>query len=147
MNSIKVNNLKMGIKSEYEIHSHLENYFGKLNNTDERFGKHFEFDFFNESVYVELKTRNVKHNQFPTLIFGENKLFKGDELLKANPNLRIFYLFRCIDGIYYWEHRSTNHTKGMIKRIDRGKVELSMCVHIKTYDLKKLDTILIKSSL
>jgi hypothetical protein len=101
--------LEFGFRSEEETHEYLESVFGKLMNTKDNreMGNYFEFDKYNDDYFIEMKTRRIKHNQYESLFFGVNKLDKGDELLKENPNLRIFYLWRCNDGVYGWEHNST----------------------------------------
>lgn len=140
----KQQDLNLGNKSEKEIHSLLESVFGELLNTadNETMGKYYEFDKYNDKYIIEIKTRNIKHNQYSTLIFGENKLLKGDELLKENPNIRIFYLWRCKDGIYGWEHRSTDFYVCEMGRYDRGRREVHQCVNIKQCNIKPLGNLL-----
>ena len=67
MNNIKATDLKFGFKSEKDIHPYLENYFGELKETKEKYGSHFEFDKYNENYLIELKTRRIKHNQYHSL--------------------------------------------------------------------------------
>ncbi len=140
MNNQKQIDLRFGFKSENDIHEYLETYFGKLLRTEENkdMGKYYEFDKYNEDVFIEMKTRRIKHNQYNSLMFGFNKLKKGRELQKANPNLRIFYLWRCLDGVYYWEQDTTAHKIIYSGRTDRGKDEMDDLVHIATEDLKPL---------
>tara|TARA_R110000744_G_scaffold102702_2_gene197301 strand:- start:11496 stop:11939 length:444 start_codon:yes stop_codon:yes gene_type:complete len=142
MNNIKEIDLRFGYKSEDEIHTYLENYFGELLRTseNEHMGKYYEFDKYNDKVYLEIKTRRINHNQYPTLMFGQNKLIKGRELKQANPTLRIFFLWRCLDGVYYWELDASEHTIIFSGRTDRGKDERSNLVHIKTEHINCLDS-------
>ena len=97
MNNIKRNDLNFGFISEEEIHNILEGTFGTLlrSSKNPEMGKFYEFDKYNEDYFIEIKTRRIPHDKYPTLFFGENKLIKGDEILKKCPNLRIFYLWRC----------------------------------------------------
>lgn len=141
---LKNNDLRLGNLSEAEIHSKLEAIFGTLKNTSENceMGKYYEFDKYNDNFMIEIKTRKINHNQYPTLIFGENKLIKGDEILKNNPNIRIFYLWRCNDGIYGWEHRKTEFSVCEMGRYDRGRAELHNCVNVKTQDMNQLNNLL-----
>lgn len=136
--------LKFGSKSENDIHEILEQVFGKLSNTkdNKEMGEYYEFDKYNENYMIEIKTRRIIHNQYPTLIFGENKLRKGDELRNENPNLRIFYLWKCNDGIYGWEHRSTEYYVSQMGRYDRGRREVDNCVNIKQCNIKPLVNLL-----
>tara|TARA_B100000676_G_C17699585_1_gene640545 strand:+ start:61 stop:492 length:432 start_codon:yes stop_codon:yes gene_type:complete len=133
--------LRYGFKSEKEIHSYLEKTFGELKDTKDKFGKHFEFDKYNEKYFIEIKTRRINHRQYPTLMFGKNKYLKGEELLKKNPKLRIFYLWRCYDGVYYWEHNSSEYTEQISGRRDRGCIEESMCIHIATEYINHIDNL------
>ena len=144
MNNIQKNDLNFGFKSEEEIHVILEEEFGKLlrSSKNPEMGKYYEFDKYNEDYFIEVKTRRIKHNQYPSLFFGNNKLIKGDELLKKNPNLRIFYLWRCNDGIYGWEHKSSEYTIEKRGRCDRGKDEFDDCVDIKQKYIKPLKNLL-----
>tara|TARA_R110001592_G_scaffold82881_2_gene245372 strand:+ start:5154 stop:5591 length:438 start_codon:yes stop_codon:yes gene_type:complete len=142
MNTQKEIDLRYGFKSEEEIHQYLESYFGELLRTDENeeMGKYYEFDKYNDKLYLELKTRRINHNQYSSLMFGKNKLIKGRELKEANPSLRIFFLWRCLDGVYYWELDSSEHTIQFSGRTDRGRDERADLVHIKTEDIKPLSS-------
>ena len=142
MNNIKEIDLRFGYKSEEEIHKYLENYFGELLRTSENedMGKYYEFDKYNDKVYLEIKTRRINHNQYSSLMFGQNKLIKGRELKRANPAVRIFFIFRCLDGVYYWELDASEHTIQFSGRTDRGRDERCDMVHIKTENLKSLDS-------
>ena len=144
MNHIKKNDLNVGFKSEEQIHAILEEEFGTLlrSSKNPEMGKYYEFDKYNEDYFIEVKTRRIKHNQYPSLFFGNNKFIKGEELLKINPNLRIFYLWRCNDGIYGWEHGSSEYTIEKIGRFVRGKDEFDNCVDIKQKYIKPLKNLL-----
>ena len=141
---LKNKDLRFGNLSEAEIHSKLEAIFGTLKNTSENceMGKYYEFDKYNDNFMIEIKTRKINHNQYPTLIFGENKLIKGDEILKNNPNIRIFYLWRCNDMIVGWEHRKTEFSVCEMGRYDRGRAELHNCVNVLQKYIKPLDELL-----
>ena len=66
MNNQKQIDLRFGFKSENDIHEYLETYFGKLLRTEENInmGKYYEFDKYNEDVFIEMKTRRINHNQY-----------------------------------------------------------------------------------
>lgn len=136
--------LRFGFLSEEQSHEYLETVFGKLLNTkdNKKFGKYFEFDKYNENYFIEMKTRRIPHNRYDSLFFGVNKLDKGDEILKENPNLRIFYLWRCEDGIYGWEHRSSEFEVCNRGRCDRGRREVDLCVDVKLKNIKPLKNLL-----
>jgi len=136
--------LRFGFLSEEQSHQYLETVFGKLLNTkdNKKFGKYFEFDKYNENYFIEMKTRRIPHNRYDSLFFGVNKLDKGDEILKENPNLRIFYLWRCEDGIYGWEHKSSDYEVCNRGRCDRGRREVDLCVDVKQKFIKPLKNLL-----
>ena len=136
--------LSYGFKSENEIHNILEEEFGTLfkSSLNPEMGKFYEFDKYNQEYFIEIKSRRIPHDKYPTLFFGENKLIKGDEILKKAPHLRIFYLWRCMDGIYGWEHRSSEYDICKRGRCDRGKDEFDDCVDIKQKYIKPLKNLL-----
>ena len=140
MNDIKKENLKTGAKGEEEVYEYLKNKFSTLKKTKDNinYGKYYEFDYYNESMFIELKTRNITFNQYPTLMFGKNKFIKGEELLKDKPDLDIIYLFNLKDGLYYWLHKSSPYTTKYSGRCDRGKKEYTECIHIDTKYFKRI---------
>ena len=136
--------LNYGNKREDEVHKELECIFGTLFRTkrNPEMGKFYEFDKYNEDYFIEIKSRRIQHDKYPTLFFGENKLIKGDEILKKCPHLRVFYLWRCQDGIYGWEHRSSEYTICKRGRNDRGIDEYDDCIDILQKYIKPLEELL-----
>ena len=136
--------LEFGFRSEEETHEYLESVFGKLmkSKLNPEMGEFYEFDKYNDNYFIEMKTRRIPHNKYETLFFGENKLIKGDEILKRCPHLRIFYLWRCEDGVYGSEHRSSPFQVRARGRWDRGKQEIDECVDIKQKYIKPLKNLL-----
>ena len=144
MNKQKISDLEYGFRSEEEIHGILEEQFGTLfrSSKNPEMGKYYPFDKYNEEYFIELKTRRIPHDKHETLFFGLNKLEKADNLLKRNPFLRIFYLWRCIDMIVGWEHRSSEYEICKRGRCDRGIDEFDDCVDIKQKYIKPLSELL-----
>lgn len=83
-----------GGHSEVNNLSILETYFQtKLKHN----GTFHCFDYSNDSrtIFVELKTRRINHNQYPTAIIGKNKVdFCND------PNVDYYFVFCYSDGLY-----------------------------------------------
>lgn len=131
----KQNDINYGEKSEKEAKLVLEEKFGILNNTD----KFYEFDYINDKYVIEIKSRRIEHNKYCSLFFGRNKYIKGEELLKKNSNLRIFYIWKCTDGYYYWEHNTTPYDICKRGRCDRGIDEYKDCIDVKTEYINKLE--------
>lgn len=138
------NDKSFGFKNENDIHKILEEYFGTLFKTklNPEMGDYYEFDKYNEKYFIEIKSRRIKHNQYESLFFGENKFKKGNEILKKCPHIRIFYLWKCNDGIYGWENRSSEYEICKRGRCDRGKDEYNNCIDIKLKYIKPLEELL-----
>tara|TARA_R110000772_G_scaffold164554_1_gene275987 strand:- start:119 stop:541 length:423 start_codon:yes stop_codon:yes gene_type:complete len=137
MNTIKKNDLEVGKKSEESMITKFNSVFGELQFT----GKFDNFDYYNDDFYVELKTRNIRHNQFQTLFFSDKKYLKGLEFIKLNK--RVVFIWKCKDGCFFWELKNDNHeTEGFLAvggRTDRGKNERYMLFNVKTKFIKPLD--------
>lgn len=71
MNNQKLIDLKFGFKSEEDIHGFLEQHFGFLlkSKLNPEMGEFYEFDKYNDSFFIEMKTRRIRHNQYDTLFF------------------------------------------------------------------------------
>lgn len=126
--------LKLGLDAEKSIKPILESVFGELKpkrNTND------PFDFDGDNKVIELKTRRIKHNQYDTLFFGKNKYDKG--VMYQEEGVRVYYVFNCLDGIYYWEQNENEcfHKRG--GRFDRGRPEVQMLTNVPTKYLKKIE--------
>ena len=86
--------LRMGDFNEINCHSVLETYCG---DRLVRQGGYNVMDFANDNktIYVELKSRRIRHNQYPTAIIGGNKI---DFCSDANSNY--YFAFSYSDGVY-----------------------------------------------
>lgn len=81
-------------------------------------GGYSVMDYTNDTktVYVELKTRRIKHDDYPTALIGANKIeFCSD------PAKNYYFVFCYSDGIYYIKYddslfntfeRSDNYYRG-----------------------------------
>lgn len=59
------------------------------------------FDYYNENFEIELKSRRVKHNQYPSTMIGLNKYKKG--LKCINEGKRVIFFFNFTNGLYMFE--------------------------------------------
>jgi hypothetical protein len=140
INKTKLNrDLHFGLKSEELVIQKLQIRFGDLIKLD----KYNNFDFKGDKIYIELKTRRINHNKYPSLMFSKRKLDKGLELY-TDEGAEILFLFMCLDGLYGWyyindDEISDNYEIKTGGRKDRGIVELEDMVHIKTRDLFKFE--------
>tara|TARA_R110002072_G_scaffold209146_1_gene366715 strand:- start:1631 stop:2074 length:444 start_codon:yes stop_codon:yes gene_type:complete len=105
INKIQKNkDLRFGKQNEKKVLEILK----KNNNTIKKYKyKYSTFDFYlrdenkKKVIEYELKSRNIKYNQYPTIICGLNKFeYAIKRLLKG---IRPIFLFYFTDGLYYWE--------------------------------------------
>ena len=132
----KLEDLDFGLNAEINIEDTLKKYFKGLR---KKKGKNDPFDWDIDNGVLELKTRRINHDKYDTLFFGKNKFDKGECYLKEG--MRVYYIFNCKDGIYYWEQNASQcfHKKG--GRFDRGRPEVQMLTNVPIQHLKKLDTL------
>lgn len=139
MNS-KVEDLKLGELNETKaipiISSFLKTDLKKSKN------KYATFDFFNDpkTIYVELKSRRIKHDKYQSALIGENKV-----LWCKNPNVNYYFVWLYNDGIYYLKYDKELFDTFRVEkdyvikmRFDVGSFETSNVVHIPTKYLNKI---------
>jgi len=120
--------LEFGLTAEIDVKGILENKFGKL----KKLGKYHPFDFENNEYLIELKSRRINHNHYPTAMINLSKLEKTNNIKKNR-----IIAFNYMDGIYYWKV-DDNYTTGIGGRNDRGIDEFSDMAFIKYTDLIKI---------
>jgi len=126
MNNKKMTDLSFGKDNEIRVKRRLECLFGPLQDTKPM----DEFDFKNDGFYIELKTRRVTKNKYPSTMVGENKVVKGFELQMAG--FRVFFVFDFVDCMCIWElNRDEYHVKHG-GRCDRGVPEIKSYCYIPT---------------
>jgi hypothetical protein len=85
--------------------------------------KYNPFDFDGENLLIEVKSRQIAHNQYDTCLIGLNKITLGLKLEKENPDLQVFFFWKYTDGIFYaklgdFEYKiNDNYSRG--ERADR----------------------------
>jgi hypothetical protein len=88
-----------GTQSEKTNHTILESIF---KTPFVRRGGKAIFDFDNtttsptRTIYAELKTRRIRHNDYPTALIGANKVYYAS----LNPNAEHWFIYNYMDGIY-----------------------------------------------
>lgn len=89
------NDIAFGEASEMTTHEILEAY---LDTTLERKGGFAVFDFENptKTIFVELKSRRIKHDTYDTAIIGLNKIAFCNQI----PDVDYWIAFCYTDGIY-----------------------------------------------
>ena len=56
----------------------------------------FDFNNKNETIFAELKSRRIRHDDYPTAILGYNKIEAC-----SNPMNSYWFFFNYTDGLYY----------------------------------------------
>ena len=94
--SKKILHLDFGKLKEIEIKQILEQYF---NTTLQITSKYNLIDFYNDDLYIELKSRRNTYSKFDTTIIGSNKIDYAKSL-----NKKVIFVFNFIDGLYFIEY-------------------------------------------
>lgn len=86
-------------------------------------------DFESSDTFLELKSRRIRHNQFPTALIGYNKIMKIRNSSKKHNILAWLYL----DGLFYVEYDSEKFDKLIPEEqqvFRDGKMEISQVYKI-----------------
>ena len=144
LHPIKQKNLREGKRAELKIHSLLEKYFGKIkNNNDKNIFSHI--DFKNEKYAVEYKRRFINFGQYDTLFFEYVKVKEALKMMKENPKLRVFFIWECNNGVYYWEYNENEYFMRLNGRTDRGKDERRQLVNIKLKYINNINNLTLEN--
>ena len=96
------NDIAFGVFSEIHNHELLQTY---LDTTLERKGGYAVFDYENpnKTIFVELKSRRIKHDTYDTAIIGLNKIAFIDQI----PDAEFWFAFCYSDGLYIIQYDKT----------------------------------------
>ena len=126
-----INDYNFGIESEKELLSKLQSQFDsnlKLSSSN-----YSLFDFESNSTYVELKTRRCTKGYYRSTIVGMNKINRAIDIKNLNIDIKIYFVFKFIDYICYWEFKEEEMMKlkqSKITRNDRNKLEQGLYLEI-----------------
>ena len=126
-----INDYNFGIESEKELLSKLQTKFDsnlKLSSSN-----YSLFDFESNSTYVELKSRRCTKGYYKSTIVGMNKINRAIDIKNLNIDIKIYFVFKFIDYICYWEFNQEEMMKlkqSKITRNDRNKVEQAQYLEI-----------------
>jgi hypothetical protein len=79
------------------------------------------FDYNNraKTIYVELKSRRIRHDEYSTALIGLNKIEAC-----INPDVDYYFVYNYLDGIYYIKYDKTEFSAFEVdtsyQRSDRG---------------------------
>ena len=130
-----------GLNNEEKYLESLSKYF---NTTFKKYDNNYSLlDFYSDDKkFIEMKSRRINHNQYPTAIFNAHKI---DEFNRININndSKFYIVFVYLDGIYYIEYNKEIFTKFEMKKFKRfereGKIDyLNFCYFIPTNLLKEI---------
>ena len=91
----KTEDMNFGLKSEEKNKATLEHFFGMgLKKT----GQYDPMDYTDEAqtIFIEMKTRRINHNQYPTALIGKNKV----DFCKTS-NATCYFVYVYLDGMFY----------------------------------------------
>ncbi len=90
----QANDYLLGFGSERKCISLLGNFFAKPLYSN---GRYAPFDYSDEgkTIFVELKTRRISHDAYPTTIIGANKVAQC-----TDPTKQYWFAYCYQDGIY-----------------------------------------------
>jgi hypothetical protein len=127
---------KFGTNNEVKAHEKLEKVFKTSlhHRTEDPFT---QFDYDNgSSLFVELKTRRIRHDMYQTAIIGRNKV----AIAAANPDKNYWFCYNYSDGLYgipYDEEKFSKYKMSEYSRGDRSDYHniSQMCYFIPREDL------------
>ena len=132
--SKKILDLQFGKNKELEIKEMLECYFTTTLQVSSKYGL---MDFYNDDLYIELKSRRNTYNKYNSTIIGSNKIDYVKTL-----NKKSYFVFFFIDGLFLIEYSDNIFNSFDIceQYIFRdNKKELKINYHIPIECLKKID--------
>ena len=127
MNIKQKKDLSFGDRHEKNCQPIIETITGKLNKT----APFHSYDFYNDTYFVELKSRRCNKNTYPTTMVGYNKIKKA-----TDPTKTYLFCFKFYDGLFY--HIYNPKVIYEIKkggRWDRNCLEISDYLYIPIEDL------------
>jgi len=92
-----------GLRMEKLLHPIFNNIFNKQFKETDKF---CVYDFFKDNIFLELKSRKVSLNTYPTTIVGMYKIKETMKMKKLHPERDYYYFFKFIDNdkkLYYWK--------------------------------------------
>ena len=132
--SKKIQDLKFGLEKENENYEIIKNFFncGELNKTS----KYGIIDFYNDTHYIELKSRRINYTDYNTSIIGKNKIDYFKKLKKE-----CYIIINYLDGLYYIKYDDNIFNNFDIKNeviIRDNKKENKINYHIPINLLNKI---------
>jgi len=132
-----------GLNNEMQYLNLLSDYF---KTTFKKYDSDFSLlDFYSPyKKYLEMKSRRIDHDKFPTAIFNVHKIEEFNNIINKNNDSKLYIVFIYLDGVYYIEYNKEIFDKFEMKKFKRndraGIVDnLNFCYFIPTNLLIKID--------
>ena len=129
------NDISFGLSQEEKLLPVLKNVFSKdLIPTPNHYNL-FDFIDINNNVYVELKSRRVRSDQYLDTMISLKKI----QFAKENLDKTFYFVFNFLDQILFWKYNANDNINYRIGgRVDRNKSELQEYAFIPVRYLSKL---------
>jgi len=134
---------KFGHNNEMQYLNILSNYF---KTTFKKYDSDYSLlDFYsNDKKYLEMKSRRINHNQYPTAILNTHKIEEFNNRININNDSKLYIVYIYLDGIYYIEYNQEIFNKFETKNFKRnernGKIDIfNFCYFIPTNLLIKIN--------
>ena len=129
--------LAFGAKNQTEVLPLINEFF--KDNAVEYEDEFSTQDFFSEKAVYELKSRHIKHDQYPTAIIGCNKC----NLSEKDYEKDLFFIFKYTDGLFYIKYDNQVFAKYKMRPFCRNARtdyhdRTSMVWDIPHQDLKRI---------
>ena len=132
-----------GLNNEMKYLAPLSKYF---NTTFKKYDNNYSLlDFYSDDkIFLEMKSRRLNHNQYPTAIFNIPKIDEFNNRININNDSKLYIVFIYLDGIYYIEYKKEIFDKFEIKKFKRNDREgivdtFHFCYFIPTNLLIKIN--------
>ena len=135
------NDLKFGMQNECDTHKAIERCWGIDLIKRSKFDP---FDLEGDNLLIEIKSRNINHDQYDTCLVGYNKILYAKKELERNDKLNIYFFWKYKDGIFYakygdFEYTISEYTRGCrADRIGKDINKITCFIETKKF-LKKLE--------
>jgi len=117
----------MGDSFEQKIQPTLEGIFGPLTRRSDT-DKFDVFDFSNDRVFIDVKSRRNTKRKYPTTMVGENKVLKGLNLMMRG--YEVYFVFGFTDVNCIWKLDREQYEVRHGGRMDRGNPEIKSYCYI-----------------
>jgi hypothetical protein len=109
--------LSFGLASESRNIGLIEKLVGCSMQKDTNHYSSFDFHNSDRTVFAELKTRRIRHNQYPTTIIS------ADKIAHIEDGKDYYFIWAYVDGLYYLKYDPNLWEKfecKMYRRFDRS---------------------------